>query len=300
MSDTTGTIVVGVDYSDHSVDAVDEALRIAASRGVPVVPVLVLPGGPATGGPDAEEMTSELVTRSKENLAQLVQARAQAIGVPLGPVEPQVRFGAAADQVIAVAREVGARLVAVGSHGREGLSHLLLGSVADEVMRKAPCSVLIARATAEGSTDRAAASERTPLRGALGARSVAEGSRFESTAELASPHERPTLEAPVAGESDELFGAEPTETSEPTVVTGPHIDAGRVVMHVLDAPSGQVFVCAFEDETSVGVEPLEGSWVPAPSSTARARVARIALRTAADERALFNELFAEIARRHGR
>jgi hypothetical protein len=71
-------------------------------------------------------------------------------------------------------------------------------------------------------------------------------------------------------------------------------------MHVLDAPSGQVFVCAFEDEGSVGVEPLEGSWVPAPSSTARARVARIALRAAADERALFNELFEEIARRHGR
>lgn len=285
MSDMDGTIVVGVDYSDHSVDAVDEALRIAAARGVPLVPVLVLPGGPATGGPDAEEMTSELVTRSKENLAQLMLARARALGVPSGSFEPQVRFGAAADQLIAVAREVGARLVAVGSHGREGLSHLLLGSVADEVMRKAPCSVLIARSIAESST----------LEGSTAARQ-----RRESTGETAPWRERAAPEAPVLSDSDEPIGGDATEIAEPTVVTGPHIDAGRVVMHVLDAPSGQVFVCAFEeDETSVAVEPLEGSWVPSPSSTARARVARIALRAAAEERILFSELFAEITRRHG-
>lgn len=297
MSDTAGTIVVGVDYSDHSVDAVDEALRIATGRGMPVVPVLVLPGGPATGGPDAEEMTSELVMRSKENLAQLIQARARAVGATLGAVEPQVRFGGAADQVIAVAREVGARLVAVGSHGREGLSHLFLGSVADEVMRKAPCSVLIARSTGERAPA-SSASERAALKGSLGAPSAAEAARLARTEE-ASPHERPTLEAPVVSDADEPID-EGTDPSEPTIVTGPHIDAGRVVMHVLDAPSGQVFVCAFEDEASVGVEPLEGSWVPAPSSTARARVARIALRAAADDRALFNELFEEIARRQAR
>jgi hypothetical protein len=69
---------------------------------------------------------------------------------------------------------------------------------------------------------------------------------------------------------------------------------------VLDAPSGQVFVCAFESEEGVSVEPLEGSWVPAPSSAARARVARIARRTVDKDRRLFTELFAQIAqsRRH--
>jgi universal stress protein A len=296
MSDRT--IVVGVDYSDHSVDAVDEALRIAAARDVPVVPVLVLPGGPATGGPDAEEMTSELVTRSKENLVQLIQARARALGIPFGPVEPQVRFGAAADQLIAVAREVGARLVAVGSHGREGISHLLLGSVADEVMRKAPCSVLIARSVHRQSLAAGSTGERSTTSETIGL-SGGEGERLAIDDVTAYRRERPTPRAPVS-HVDEPVGADATEASEPTVVTGPHIDAGRVVMHVLDAPSGQVFVCAFENEGSVGVEPLEGSWVPAPSSTARARVARIALRAAADERALFNELFEEIARRHGR
>lgn len=299
MSDTDGIIVVGVDYSDHSVDAVDETLRIAGARGAPIVPVLVLPGSPASGIPDAEEMTSELITRSKENLTQLIQARSRAIGVAFGSVEPQVRFGAGADQLIAVAREVGARLLAVGSHGREGISHLLLGSVADEVMRKAPCSVLIARRVAERSTAGDSTIGRSTPNGPTHGRSAAKGPRFASADETALRDERPTPEAPVIHEEDPVGGGA-AETSEPTVVTAPHIDAGRVVMHVLDAPSGQVFVCAFEDEASVGVEPLEGSWVPAPSSTARARVARIALRAVANDRALFNELFEEIARRHGR
>ena len=295
---TDRTIVVGVDYSDHSVDAVDEALRIAAARDVPVVPVLVLPGGPATGGPDAEEMTSELVARSKENLAQLIQARARALGVSLGSVEPQVRFGAAADQLIAVAREVGARLVAVGSHGREGISHLLLGSVADEVMRKAPCSVLIARSAGDPSTAPRSTRERSTVKDTAGRPGV-EGQRFAIGDETAHHPERPLPQA-AASQADDPVGSDATESSEPTVVAGPHIDAGRVVLHVLDAPTGQVFLCAFEDEGSVGVEPLEGSWVPAPSSAARARVARIALRAAASERALFSELFEEITRRHGR
>ncbi|HWO10728.1 MAG TPA: hypothetical protein VNN80_14645 [Polyangiaceae bacterium] len=82
-----------------------------------------------------------------------------------------------------------------------------------------------------------------------------------------------------------------------TVVREPHIDAGRVVLHVLDTPTGQVFACAFDDLASVSVEPLEGGWVPAPSSDARARVGRIALRTAAREHATFEELFEEIGRR---
>jgi hypothetical protein len=69
------------------------------------------------------------------------------------------------------------------------------------------------------------------------------------------------------------------------------------VLHVLDVPTHQVFVCAFEDAAGVSVDPLEGSWVPAPSSAARARVARTALRAAGKHRGQFDELFAQIGRR---
>jgi hypothetical protein len=71
-------------------------------------------------------------------------------------------------------------------------------------------------------------------------------------------------------------------------------------LHVVDPASGQVFACAFEDAVTLSVEPLERSWVPAPSSDARARVARIAHDTVLSEHASFDELFEEIARRRAR
>jgi nucleotide-binding universal stress UspA family protein len=68
---------------------------------------------------------------------------------------PLARFGRVIveigepEQVIATcARDVGADLVVVGIHGRTGLSHAFLGSVADSVVRTAPCPVLTVRTQA--------------------------------------------------------------------------------------------------------------------------------------------------------
>jgi universal stress protein A len=272
MTESERTIVVGVDYSDQSVFAVDEALRAAATvRGTRLVAVLVLPASTLSGAPDVEEMTRELVDRSNENLSQLIEARVRVLGLAPVSAEPRVRFGAPAEQLLALSRELEAQLIAVGTHGRQGLAHLLIGSVAEEVMRKATCSVLIARAPLPSV---ATAPKSRPTTEAQPAHAVA------------TPPDDPTLVAGGDGEN-----------AEPTVLAGPYIDSGRVVLHVLDLPSSQVFVCAFESNDSVSVEPLEGSWVPAPSSSARARVARIALRATATDRALFAELFEEIARR---
>jgi universal stress protein A len=277
MIDSPRTIVIGVDYSDQSIFAVDEALRIAgAAPGTRLVPTLILPPNSADGSGtlDAVEATRSLVERSIENLEQLIGTRALALGISPASVEPRVRFGGPADELTTLARELGGQLITVGTHARRGLSHLLLGSVAEEVLKKADCSVLIARAPAQ--------------RG---------GATVPTAASGAKAREDDTAEDDTA--DDDTADDDTREGVEPKVVAAPNIDAGRVVLHVLDVPSGQVFLCAFEDEASVSVEPLEGNWVPAPSSSARARVARTALQYAASEPALFAELFAEIARRRG-
>ena len=49
-----------------------------------------------------------------------------------------------------VAAEIGADLIVLKTHGRHGISHLILGSVAEEVMRSAPCAVLSLTPTASG------------------------------------------------------------------------------------------------------------------------------------------------------
>lgn len=68
------------------------------------------------------------------------KARAQAAGAT---VETSLRGGHAAREVLEVAREQAADLVVLGTHGRGGVEHLLLGSVAEKVLRKARCPVLV-------------------------------------------------------------------------------------------------------------------------------------------------------------
>ncbi len=55
------------------------------------------------------------------------------------------KFGAPFVEVIRYAREHDVDLIVVGSHGRTGLNHVLLGSVAEKIVRKAPCPVLTVR-----------------------------------------------------------------------------------------------------------------------------------------------------------
>jgi len=62
-----------------------------------------------------------------------------------GRVEPMVRTGVPVETILAAAQEVGADLVVVGTHGRTGLRHLALGSVAEQVVRGCPVPVLTVR-----------------------------------------------------------------------------------------------------------------------------------------------------------
>jgi nucleotide-binding universal stress UspA family protein len=269
MSSIERTVIIGVDYSDFCIPAVDEALRLAASStGARLVPLLALPGSlpayPSTG----TDLTTELVERSKDNLVRLVEARAQTLGLTPPPrIEPCVSFGLPAEQLLAEARKQKAHLVIVGTHSRRGLQHLLLGSVAEEVVRQAPCSVLVARA---------------PL-----------GDAATSDDEVDMAHAGSSLDD-VEGEAADT---PPTaDDIEPQLLTEPHIDAGRVVLHVLDVPTGRVFVCAFEDAETLRIESFEREWVPQPSAAARSRVARAAAEAARRDPAVFGELFEELAR----
>jgi nucleotide-binding universal stress UspA family protein len=63
-------------------------------------------------------------------------------------VTPLVRVGAAAEAIAGTAADERVDLVVVGTHGRGGLDRLLLGSVAERVVRQAPCPVLVVRTRA--------------------------------------------------------------------------------------------------------------------------------------------------------
>lgn len=71
-------------------------------------------------------------------------------------VRSTVRVGEAATEILHFAREDGMDLVVLGSHGGAGLKHLVLGSVAERVVREAPCPVLVIRQREIGETARGA------------------------------------------------------------------------------------------------------------------------------------------------
>jgi nucleotide-binding universal stress UspA family protein len=79
----------------------------------------------------------------------LDEARAQLeqLKVPDASVPTERRFeeGDPATEILHTAGEIHADLIVMGTHGRTGLSRLLMGSVAEQVMRQAPCPVLIVK-----------------------------------------------------------------------------------------------------------------------------------------------------------
>ncbi|MBT8365481.1 MAG: universal stress protein, partial [Deltaproteobacteria bacterium] len=60
-----------------------------------------------------------------------------------------VEFGLAAEKIIEAAKEKDADMIIMATHGRTGLSHALIGSVAEKVVRQAPCPVLTIRPKGE-------------------------------------------------------------------------------------------------------------------------------------------------------
>jgi nucleotide-binding universal stress UspA family protein len=65
---------------------------------------------------------------------------------PLLRVDHRLEEGDPAGLIVAVAEEIGCDLIVMGTHGRNGLGRILMGSVAEQVMRKAPCPVLTVKA----------------------------------------------------------------------------------------------------------------------------------------------------------
>jgi nucleotide-binding universal stress UspA family protein len=65
--------------------------------------------------------------------------------LPANPVEVKVISGMVAENICNFAESWEADLIVLGSHGRKGITHFLLGSVAEEVLKKSPCSVEVVK-----------------------------------------------------------------------------------------------------------------------------------------------------------
>jgi nucleotide-binding universal stress UspA family protein len=141
MEAMRGTIVVGYDGSDAARRAVLRAGEVAAGDGQVVVVTVAsagLPPGledPATEASSADEAAT-LLHEARELLRNGHECLA---------VTTHSETGDAADALIRAAREAGAELIVVGAHGRSFVARALLGSVAEKLVKRAPCDVLVTR-----------------------------------------------------------------------------------------------------------------------------------------------------------
>jgi universal stress protein A len=94
---------------------------------------------PTSGEPDAAILRRDFVEEALTKLRDLVPHSFS------GHSTVEVASGDAAEAIVQVAREHGIDLIVMSTHGRTGLAHVFLGSVAEKVVRHAPCPVLVTR-----------------------------------------------------------------------------------------------------------------------------------------------------------
>lgn len=149
-SDNRFTIVVGIDFSDTGDLAFDHALELANERenaDVHVVYVedeIAMPRVPAALV-GAQTESDEILGRVQKRATDRLDAFVKRARPRMKHIVAHVRRGNPADQIVQLAADLEADLIVVGTHGRRGLRRMLLGSVAEQVLRLARCPVFVVR-----------------------------------------------------------------------------------------------------------------------------------------------------------
>jgi nucleotide-binding universal stress UspA family protein len=139
-------IVVPTDFSDCSQEAWSVAKRLGAVPGSELILAHVLTEIPRFGegflnvqsASEIEAAARKWATASLEEW--IAKARVEGL-----TARATLRSGVPYQEIVGLARDERADLIVIGTHGRGGMNRVLLGSVADRVVRLAPCPVLTVR-----------------------------------------------------------------------------------------------------------------------------------------------------------
>jgi len=147
-------ILVATDFSEDADLALSQAEELARKFGSEIIllhvdqaltPVIISPEPGTSFDPGmfeaADRLAEERRLIAQRELDRTVN-RLRESGLKARSI---LRVGAAFVEIIATAQAEAVDLVVMGTHGRTGLSHVLIGSVAERVVRKCPCAVLTVR-----------------------------------------------------------------------------------------------------------------------------------------------------------
>ena len=146
-------MLVPIDFSETSLAALDYAVDLARTVRARmtlihvVEPIyLAVPGDMYAPIPRVDVLLTEQRQTARVELAKLCER----IAKKRVKCEAMLATGSVYQCVAAAAKQKKADLIVIGTHGRTGLSHVLLGSVAERVVQTAPCPVLAVRAPKSG------------------------------------------------------------------------------------------------------------------------------------------------------
>ena len=142
------TILLPTDFSECAAHAVPVAAQFARGAGARLLCLHVVePAVPAVGwSPVAEPLPLAVITeRLEDSATRELPKLARAAECEGLDVEEVIAHGEPASEIVRVARERGADLIVISSHGRTGLGRILFGSTAESVVRYAHCPVLVVK-----------------------------------------------------------------------------------------------------------------------------------------------------------
>ena len=141
------SVLVATDFSETSAAALLYGRDLARAFGARLHVLHVADAISTTAGEeffpgDIEELQADIVKRAAERLDTLLTDH----DLTVLRATPAVRAsGNVAEAIIDYAKGAHVDVIVVGTHGRSGVTHLFMGSVAEHVVRKAPCPVLVVR-----------------------------------------------------------------------------------------------------------------------------------------------------------
>jgi nucleotide-binding universal stress UspA family protein len=140
-------VLVATDFGEAAASALNYGREVARTFGAKlhvlhVVENTAMYAGPEAVGMDFGRFQADLEAGAQQRLARVVTAKDHE---QLNAVTATRAGSATALEIVNYAKQAGIDVIIIGTHGRGPMSHLLMGSVAEKVVRMAPCPVLTVR-----------------------------------------------------------------------------------------------------------------------------------------------------------
>ncbi|WP_461209734.1 universal stress protein [Desulfocurvus sp. DL9XJH121] len=138
-------ILCAIDFSDSSVQVAEYAAHLVTKLNAELVVLYVAPSlnqyvGFHVPPSSIENFVGGIVDGAEQTMEVFIQDNFQGLGV-----SGRVATGYAAEEILGIAKEEGADMIVMGTHGRRGIDRILFGSVAEKVVKSAEIPVLTIR-----------------------------------------------------------------------------------------------------------------------------------------------------------